>query len=97
MLECSDKTLYTGLTNNIDLRLQQHQAGINKSCFTYSRRPVRLVYHQIHYNFAQAEQWETRIKKWSQKKKWALINGDFKILHDASECKNKTHSKNKIH
>jgi putative endonuclease len=95
ILECSDKTLYTGMTNDIDRRLEEHQRGINESCYTYKRRPVRLVYSQIHYSFTQAESWEKRIKKWSQKKKWALIKGDDEVLKKAAECTNETHCRNR--
>ncbi|MFL5765551.1 MAG: GIY-YIG nuclease family protein [Bacteroidia bacterium] len=36
----SDETYYTGVTNNLEVRFLQHQEGINKDCYTYSRRPL---------------------------------------------------------
>lgn len=46
ILECADRLLYTGFTNNIFRRLAEHQEGRNPSCFTYRRRPVELIFHQ---------------------------------------------------
>jgi putative endonuclease len=38
---------------------------------------------------------ERQIKKWSHKKKEALIRGDFDLVHELAQCQNKTHQKNK--
>ncbi|MBT8301560.1 MAG: GIY-YIG nuclease family protein [Maribacter sp.] len=35
ILQCSDGLTYTGITNNISRRIEEHQSGISKSCFTY--------------------------------------------------------------
>ena len=45
ILECSDGSLYTGITNNIESRMQQHNEG-TASRYTRSRRPVELRYHE---------------------------------------------------
>jgi putative endonuclease len=42
----------------------------------------------------EAISWEKRIKKWSKKKKEALIRGDFDALRELSICKNDTHYRN---
>lgn len=44
ILQCSDFFLYTGITNNIERRVEEHQKGINKNCFTFKRRPVKLLF-----------------------------------------------------
>jgi putative endonuclease len=93
ILECSDNTFYTGITNNVDRRFNEHQSGINDECYTFKRRPLKLVFSQIYYSFEEAERWEKKIKKWSQKKKRALINGNFDVLCELSVCKNKTNYK----
>jgi len=84
ILKCSDNTFYTGITNNMDLRLTQHNKGRNCNSYTYSRRPVELKYCELFTNFNLAIEWETRIKKWSSKKKIALINSDWKSLIEES-------------
>ena len=46
ILKCSDGLTYTGLTNNLERRYQEHQKGLNKTCFTFKRRPVELIFRQ---------------------------------------------------
>ncbi|WP_194852360.1 GIY-YIG nuclease family protein [Nonlabens antarcticus] len=92
ILHCSDGILYTGITKNLELRLQQHQTGSNKTAFTYSRRPVKLVYHEVLHDIFQARHYEKRIKKWSANKKWSLINGDFDKLKLLAMCQNDSSS-----
>ncbi|MCK7518910.1 MAG: GIY-YIG nuclease family protein [Ignavibacteriales bacterium] len=43
ILECSDKSYYTGVTNNLEKRLAEHQSGIHTG-YTLTRLPVKLVY-----------------------------------------------------
>jgi len=93
ILKCSDKLLYTGFTNNISRRFEEHQLGLNKSCFTYKRRPLELIFHQEFNDVKQAIYFEKKIKKWSAVKKIALASGDFDLLQILSECRNFTHSK----
>lgn len=85
ILKCKDGTYYTGVTNNLEKRVEEHNRGINKESYTYSRKPVTLVWHEMFNDFHLAFDWETRIKKWSVKKKEALINGDFHLLKDLSK------------
>lgn len=94
MLKCSDGSVYTGMTNNIDRRLEEHRLGLNKACYTYLRRPLNLIFHQEFMQFAQAELYETKIKKWSRKKKLALANENFELLKEFSICKNESNSEN---
>ncbi|PHR69027.1 MAG: hypothetical protein COA67_11535 [Lutibacter sp.] len=93
ILECSDKLLYTGITNNIERRVEEHQEGLNKSCFTYKRRPLKLIFNQVFNNVDQAIYFEKKIKKWSAKKKLALANNDFDLIEILAECRNATHHK----
>lgn len=94
ILKCSDGLLYTGFTNNLERRILEHQEGVNKSAFTHKRRPVELIFHQEFNDVNQAILFEKKIKKWSAKKKLALVNGDYNLLKILSECKNETHFKN---
>jgi putative endonuclease len=44
MLHCSDGSYYVGVTNDLDLRISQHQEGKDLLSYTHRRRPVKLVY-----------------------------------------------------
>jgi putative endonuclease len=94
ILKCADESYYTGKTSNLNKRLHEHTIGVYKG-YTYLRRPVKLLYSQKFYSEREANEAERRIKKWSRKKKEALIIGDFKLLHDLSVCKNQSHYTNK--
>jgi putative endonuclease len=90
ILKCADGAYYTGVTSNPERRLLQHNSGFNKEAYTYTRRPVEIVFCQHFTNFRMAIAWEKRIQKWSRKKKEALINSDWETLKYASICKNKS-------
>ena len=87
ILLCKDNSYYTGITNNIEKRIVEHNHRPNKTSYTYSRRPVKIVYQEIFQNPNDAILWEKRIKGWSRKKKEALINGDFEELKRLSNIK----------
>ena len=44
MVRCSDETLYTGITNDLEKRIEAHNSGKNGARYTRSRGPVKLVY-----------------------------------------------------
>jgi len=94
ILCCSDHSFYTGVTNSVENRLKEHNKGINPDCYTYSRRPVELVYYEYFSDYNQAIAFEKRIKKWSRAKKQALISGDWDKLRILSRCNNSTNSGN---
>jgi len=85
---CNDKSFYTGITNNVDSRLYEHNKGIYKNCYTYNRRPLKLVYVEAYNNPMKAIRREKQIKKWSRKKKDALIKGNQNNLILLAKCKN---------
>ncbi len=93
ILECSDGSYYTGKTQNLELRIAQHENGTFKG-YTSSRRPVKVVFTQPFPTYLEAIQAERRIKNWSKAKKIALIHGDLEILHKLAACKNSTHHLN---
>ncbi len=96
ILKCSDESYYTGVTNNIDKRLKEHQIGINKSCYTYDKRPVQLVFCELFHDNLYCIEWEKKIKGWTRRKKEALIAGNYDNLHEFSVCKNHSHFSNKM-
>lgn len=77
---CNDQSYYIGVTNNLDLRLKQHNQEINRNCYTYTRLPVKLVYHEIFDNPSSAIAFEKKLKGWTRRKKEALINNNFELL-----------------
>ena len=93
MVKCSDESIYIGLTNNIERRIQEHNFGYNDNSYTSKRRPVKLIFHQEFIQFSQAELFEK--KKWSKAKKLAFANGNFDVLPILADCKNDSHFKNK--
>ncbi|NER12946.1 GIY-YIG nuclease family protein [Leptobacterium flavescens] len=95
ILRCSDNSLYTGITSNIEKRFSEHQEGKLKNAYTFSRRPLKLEFYQEFMEPEQAIYFEKKIKKWSKEKKEALIRKDFDMLQILSECRNATHFKYK--
>lgn len=73
ILECNDKTLYTGVTNNIENRLHQHNHGQVGAKYTRARRPVKLVYIENQENKSEAMKREHAIKQLSRADKLKLI------------------------
>lgn len=80
ILLCSDDSYYVGITNNIERRFGEHQSGINETSYTYSRRPLKLVYYEAYRYVLDAIAREKQLKRWSRKKKEALIEGSFSEL-----------------
>ena len=93
IVKCSDSTYYTGVTNDLDRRLWEHNQGVSKTAYTYRRRPVEVVFCDEFRNPSEAIQAEKQVSDWSRKKKEALIRGDWGALKELAACKNKTSSK----
>ncbi len=74
ILECSDNTLYTGITTNLEKRIEQHNVGADGAKYTRVRRPVKCVYQEPQKNRSEATKREMAIKKLSRVKKLQLIN-----------------------
>jgi len=72
MLRCADGSLYTGVTNDLDVRLAAHNAGKGAK-YTASRRPVNIVYHEPAESKEAALKREFQIKRWPKPKKEAMI------------------------
>ena len=73
MLECADKSLYTGITTNLERRLAEHEAG-KGARYTKGRGPFRLVYSETCAGRAEATRRETAIKLMDKAKKWLLFS-----------------------
>ena len=83
MLECSDKSIYTGHTDNLEARLAGHHDGRFRG-YTYKRRPLRLIFRDTFPTREEAFAVEREIKGWSREKKWALARGDWEALKELS-------------
>jgi predicted GIY-YIG superfamily endonuclease len=86
MLECSDGTFYTGSTNNLTLRLHQHQVGEGAN-YTKKRLPVKLVYSEEFERIDDAFYREKQVQGWNRKKKEALMKGDTELLKELSKSR----------
>jgi predicted GIY-YIG superfamily endonuclease len=88
ILECSDGSYYTGTTSNPEKRLEEHQLGIAE-CYTFERRPLGLVFTEECRSWPEAIEREIQIKKWSRKKKEALIKKDWGSLKELAKRRSK--------
>ncbi len=86
ILKCFDDTYYTGSTNDLEKRLNQHQKGFGAN-YTKKRLPVELVYFEEFQKIDEAFYREKQIQGWSRLKKEALINGKPELLPDLSKSK----------
>lgn len=75
ILRCKDNTLYTGITTNVEKRLQQHRSGKGAK-YTRGRAPLELVYQEVCKNHTDALKREAFVKKLTRKDKEALILKD---------------------
>ena len=92
ILECADKSFYIGVANNLERRFQEHEMGINRNCYTYLRRPLKIVFYEIFDNPNLAIAFEKQLKGWNRKKKEALINKQFHLLPELSKSKSNPQS-----
>ena len=80
ILECSDKTLYTGWTNNLERRVEMHSSGKGAK-YTRGRTPVKLLYYEVFEDKKEAMRREYRIKRLTKVQKENLIkNFDCNLL-----------------
>lgn len=92
ILLCSDGTYYTGSTNDIDVRIIQHQGG-DGALYTKRRLPVTLLYYEEFPRVDQAFYREKQVQGWRRKKKEALMNGAEELLPKLAKCRNKSYYK----
>lgn len=83
ILKCADNSYYTGTTSEPERRLVEHQEGLI-DYYTSTRRPVELVFVEEFSSWPEAIAREVQIKKWSRRKKEALIQKDWEKLQRLS-------------
>ena len=74
IIECQDKSYYTGLTWDLSTRFEQHSGGLG-SKYTTKHGFKKLAYYEEHNDLEVARTREVQIKKWTRKKKENLIKG----------------------
>lgn len=74
IVKCHDNTLYTGITTNLEQRIDEHNTSPKGAKYTRSRRPVTLVYSQDFESRSEASKEEYRIKRLTRAQKEALLN-----------------------
>lgn len=74
ILECADKSLYIGYTNDLQKRVLSHNTLKTGAKYTRGRRPVTLRYSEKLKTLSEALQREAELKKWPRKRKLKLIN-----------------------
>lgn len=94
ILKCFDGSYYTGMTNDINRRLNEHNYGLNKESYTYNKRPLELVFYTEFNEVNQAILFEKQVKGWSRKKKEAIIKDKWEDLQKLSKCLNETTHEN---
>ena len=72
ILRCADDTLYTGITKDIERRLEQHNAG-TASRYTRCRLPVKIEYQEVQLGQGMATKRELAIKKMTRPNKEMLF------------------------
>ena len=73
IVECADKTLYTGITTDMERRINEHNSSPKGAKYTKTRRPVTMVYFETALDRTTASKRESQIKKLSRKEKMELI------------------------
>ncbi|HQZ63157.1 MAG: GIY-YIG nuclease family protein [Dokdonella sp.] len=84
MLECADGSLYVGHSDNLELRMQQHDSGTGNA-YTATRRPLRLLHAEAFETRYEALTMERKLKGWSHAKKLAWVRGDWDAIKQLAQ------------
>lgn len=74
VVRCADDTLYTGVTTDLERRLQEHNTSSRGSKYTRTRRPVVVVYSEAHVDRSSAQKAEHQFKKMAKAMKEKVIS-----------------------
>ena len=85
ILECADGSFYVGVTNDVEARVAQHSLGEDPKAYTFSRRPVKLVFAEHFPDINDAIAFEKQVKGWRRVKKEALIRRDWDALPELAK------------
>jgi len=81
IIRSANNSLYTGITTNIERRLQEHQGKDNKGAKALKGKgPLKMVWHTTAKDRSQASKLEYNIKQLSKADKERLVTGDDRLL-----------------
>jgi putative endonuclease len=80
ILQCADKSLYVGCTNNLEKRLHQHNNLKSGAHYTKIRRPVKLKYSETFKTLKKARAREAELKRLKREEKLKLIKNSRDII-----------------
>ncbi len=72
LIECADKSIYTGVTTDVARRFEEHKSG-KGAHYTRARKPVRILYSEPQPDRSSAQKREALIKSWSRAQKLAFL------------------------
>ncbi len=72
ILKCKDRTLYTGITTNLQRRFKEHKSG-KGACYTKWKKVIKIVYSEEQPDRSSAMKREAEIKRWTRQKKLTLV------------------------
>ena len=78
IIQCEDRALYTGITNDLNKRFQNHQQ--KRAHFTSYKLSIKIIYSEMFPTRVQARRREIQIKGWTRAKKLALANNNLTLL-----------------
>ena len=83
LLQCSDGTIHTGITTDVERRFQEHRNG-KGGHYTSSRKVIKLLYTEKQKDRSHALRRESEIKSWRRKKKLDLVRGAARLNNKRS-------------
>ncbi len=76
VVRCCDGTLYTGVTTDLNRRVNEHNTSKRGAKYTKTRRPVNLIWSKEYNNRSEAQSAEYNFKKLSRKQKLDIIKNE---------------------
>jgi putative endonuclease len=95
ILKCADNTYYTGITNDLKRKIEEHNSGTNRKSYTALRRPVKLIYCERFEDPVLAMAWEKRLRNWSRKQKEKMLEENWDQQRIVAECQPEKYPRNK--
>lgn len=74
LLQCADGSFFSGITRDLDQCISNFIEGKDPEHYTYSRRPVKLVFYEKMSSEVEDHEQDEMIKKWSRKKKLEILS-----------------------
>lgn len=90
IVKCSNESYYTGVTNNLERRVYEHNNSQDDSSYTFNKRPVELIFYETFQDVKQAIAFEKQVKGWTRKKKEALIEKNWDKIKELAVCINES-------